>query len=410
MDTIYVDHNATTPIAPEVYQAMVPYLTREFYNPSSMYERARGPAEAIARSRRVVADLLGGVSPDEIVFTACATESNNMALRGVAHANPDRRHIITSAVEHPAVLEVCKAMQRDGYQVDFLPVDERGMLDVADFVHALRQDTLIVSLMHGNNETGVLFPVEELARITKETDPGILFHTDATQTVGKVPIDLTGSFAHVDLLSFSGHKLHAPKGVGALYARRGAPVSTFLIGGHQERGRRAGTENVAAIVAMARACELCREHASEGSRVEAMRDRLESELVARIPYAQVNGRGAPRLPNTLNVSFHYIEGESILFQLDAAGICASSGSACTSGSLEPSHVLRAMHVPHTAAHGSVRFSFSRYNTETEVDAILERMPGIVAALRKISPYWDSARNVPREGPEIHLVSGAPTER
>ena len=400
MKTIYADNNATTPIAPEVYEAMIPYLTSEFYNPSSMYERARGPAEAIGRARRTIADALGGVSPDEIIFTGCATESNNAALRGAAHANPARRHIITSMVEHPAVLEVCKAMQREGHDVDFLPVDERGMLDVADFVRALRPDTLIVSLMHGNNETGVLFPVEELARITKETDPGILFHTDATQTMGKLPIDLSGAFGHIDLLSFSGHKLHAPKGVGALFARRGAPVATFQIGGHQERGRRAGTENVAGIVAMAKACELSLGHMGDEVRLEAMRDRLERELVARIPHTRVNGGGAPRLPNTLNVSFHYIEGESILFQLDAAGICASSGSACTSGSLEPSHVLRAMHVPHTAAHGSIRFSFSRYNTEQEIETIIDKMPGVVAALRKISPYWDSERNVPREGPEI----------
>jgi len=278
---------------------------------------------------------------------------------------------------------------------------------VRDFVHALRPDTLCVSIMHGNNETGVLYPVQDLARIAKETDSGIVVHTDATQTVGKVAIDLSGAFRHVDLLSLSGHKLHAPKGVGALYMRRGAPCATYLIGGHQERGRRAGTENVAGIVAMAKACELAEQTAADEPRIEAMRDRLERELVARVPYTRVNGQGAPRLPNTLNVSFHFIEGESILFQLDAHGICASSGSACTSGSLEPSHVLRAMHVPRTAAHGSIRFSLSRYNTDAEIDYIIDQMPGMVTALRKISPYWDSERNEPREGPEIALgPSGA----
>ncbi len=396
MRTIYVDNNATTAIAPEVYQAMVPYLTDEYFNPSSMYERARGPSNALDAARQTIAELFGGVAPEEIIFTSCGTESNNNALRGAARANPARRHIITTAVEHPAVLEVAKAMEREGYEVDFLPVDESGQLDVADFVRTLREDTLIVSIMHGNNETGVLFPVDELARITKETDPSIVFHTDATQTVGKLSIDLTQRFRHVDLLSFSAHKLHAPKGVGALFARRGAPVATFMVGGHQERGRRAGTENVAGIAAMAKACELAREHAEDERRVEAMRDRLERELVGRIAHSRVNGQGAPRLPNTLNASFHYIEGESILFELDAHGICASSGSACTSGSLEPSHVLMAMNVPHTAAHGSVRFSLSRYNTDEDVDRIIEVVPGIVASLRKISPYWDDERNAPRQ--------------
>ncbi|MBW2527313.1 MAG: cysteine desulfurase NifS [Deltaproteobacteria bacterium] len=402
MKTIYVDNNATTQVAPEVYQAMVPFLTDQYFNPSSMYERARGPSDAISAARETIAAMLGGVHPDELLFTSCATESNNTAIQGTAQANPSRRHIITSAVEHPAVLEVCKALERQGYDVTFLPVDERGLIDVADYVRALRDDTLLVSIMHGNNETGVLLPVDEFARIAKETDPAIVVHTDATQTVGKVPIDLTGQFQHVDLLSFSGHKLHAPKGVGALFVRRGTPMSTWQIGGHQERGRRAGTENVAGIVAMAKACELALETMPEEKRIEALRDKLERELCARIPHTKVNGQGAPRLPNTLNLSFHYIEGESILFELDEHGICASSGSACTSGSLEPSHVLMALKVPHTAAHGSVRFSLSRYNTDEEVEYIVDKMPGIVASLRKISPYWDHERGEPRDGPEIKL--------
>ncbi|MBI4700575.1 MAG: cysteine desulfurase NifS [Deltaproteobacteria bacterium] len=395
MESIYVDNNATTPVAPEVYEAMIPYLTAQFHNPSSMYERARGPAEAISRARRTIAAFLGAAQPEEIVFTSCGTESNNAALRGVARAAPARRHVITTAVEHPAVLEVAKVMAREGFEVSLLPVDEAGRLDVADFVRALRPDTLIVSVMHGNNETGVLFPVAELARITKETSPDIVFHTDATQTVGKVPIDLSGAFRHVDLLSFSAHKLHAPKGVGALFVRRGTPVATFMIGGHQERGRRAGTENVAGIVAMGTACELAQRTMGEEERVRALRDRLERELLARIPYARVNGAGAERLPGTLNVSFFYIEGESILFQLDAHGVCASSGSACTSGSLEPSHVLMAMKVPHSAAHGSVRLSLSRYNTEQEIDTIIEVMPAVVASLRRLSPYWDAEKGAPR---------------
>jgi len=402
MKTIYVDNNATTPVAPEVVDAMLPYLRDEFYNPSSAYERARGTAQAVDSARKTIAKMLGGIEPDEIWFTSCATESNNTALRGAARANPHRRHIITSAVEHPAVLEVCKAMGREGFEVTILPVDESGQLDVGDYVRALRPDTLIVSLMHANNETGVIFPVSELARIAKETDPQILFHTDATQTVGKLPIDLKREFNHVDLFSFSGHKLHAPKGVGALFVRRGTPCTPYLLGGHQERGRRAGTENVAGIVALGKACELAQTHVADEERVRGLRDRLEREIVAAVPYTQVNGGDALRLPNTLNVSFHFVEGESILFQLDQAGICASSGSACTSGSLEPSHVLRAMKVPFTAAHGSVRFSFSRYNSDADVDAIVQAFPAIIASLRKISPYWDSEQNGPRQGPEIKL--------
>lgn len=396
MPLIYVDNNATTPVAPEVLAAMLPFLRDQFFNPSSAYEAARGTANALDRARQVIADFLGAPNPDEILFTSCGTESNNTAIRGAVRANPHRRHVVTTAVEHPAVLEVCKALEREGFDVTYLPVDRSGQIDIADYVGALRDDTLLVSIMHGNNETGVLFPVAEYARIAKETDPRILFHTDATQTVGKVPIHLGSAYQHVDLLTFSAHKLHAPKGVGALYVRRGTPVSPFMLGGHQERSRRAGTENVAGIVGMATACELAMAHIPDEQRVRALRDRLEKALVDRIPYTLVNGGGAPRLPNTLNASFHYIEGESILFELDRHQICASSGSACTSGSLEPSHVLMAMHVPFTAAHGSVRFSFSRYNSEAEVDHIIDVMPGVVASLRKISPYWDQEKNQPRE--------------
>jgi cysteine desulfurase len=396
MKTIYTDNNATTQIAPEVYQAVIPYLTEDYFNPSSMYEAARGAADAIADSRQVVAKALGGVDPSEILFTSGATESNNMAIVGTAKANPARRHIITTAVEHPAVLEVCEDLERSGYELDIISVDESGRLKIDEFVKALRPDTLLVTIMHANNETGVIFPIEELSRLTKETDSSIVFHTDATQTMTKLPIDLRGDFQHVDLLSFSGHKLHAPKGVGALFLRRGTRCRPLLIGGHQESGRRAGTENVAFIVGLARALEIAeQEHEESEKRIRALRDRLERGILERIPEVRINGKDAPRLPNTLNVSIHYVEGEGMLYQLSAEGICASSGSACTSGSLDPSHVLKAMKVPFTAAHGSIRFSLSRYNTEADVDQILEVFPGIVANLRRISPYWDHQKNQPR---------------
>ncbi len=410
MRIVYADNNATTPIAPEVFEAMIPYLTREYFNPSSMYEPARRVAQAIRQARQKIARYFGAISENEILFTSCATESNNTAIVGAAKANPQRRHIITTAVEHPAVLEVCKEMQRNGYDVTFLPVDRNGNLNLSEFIKSIRPDTLLVTIMHANNETGVIFPVAELARITKETDPSILFHTDATQSVGKVRIDLSREYRHVDLLSFSGHKLHAPKGIGVLFVRKGTPLRPFMIGGHQESGRRAGTENVPYIVGLARAMELAYENLEEEDRrIKKMRDRLETELLARIPYLEVNGRGAPRLPNTLNLSVHFIEGEAMLFELSDQGICASSGSACTSGSLEPSHVLLAMKVPFTAVHGSIRFSFSRYNTEEDVDRIIEVFPQVVERLRRASPYWDSRRNGPRDEAYTLLQEAGVTE-
>ncbi len=396
MDVTYMDNNATTMVAPEVVAALTPYLSEHYFNPSSMYEPAAEVSAAVGAARATIARLLGTRRPADILFTSCATESNNTALLGTAAARPERRHIITTSVEHPAVLNVAKDMERRGWEVDFLDVDEQGRLDLADFVRALRPDTLLVSVMHANNETGVVFPVEEMARITKETDPSILFHTDATQTVGKLPIDLGGSFANVDLLSFSGHKLHAPKGVGALFIRRGTPCRPYLLGGHQEDGRRGGTENVAFIVGLARALELAlATREADERRVRSLRDRLERELAARIPYVQVNGGEALRLDNTLNLSCHFVEGEGILYQLSSQGVCASSGSACTSGSLEPSHVLRAMKIPFTAIHGSVRFSLSRYSTDREVERVVEVFPPIIRNLRRLSPYWDDAHDRPR---------------
>lgn len=400
MPVIYADNNATTRVAPEVVAAMSEYFSEAYFNPSSMYEAAQGPAAAVKAARATLSRLLGSLHPDEILFTSCATEANNTAIFGVAKAVPQRRHIITTSVEHPAVLNVCKTLARDGYEVTLLPVDDQGRLDLSTFVRALRPDTLLVTAMLANNETGVIFPIAELARIAKETDPGILVHTDATQAVGKLPIDLAEELAHVDLLSLSGHKLHAPKGIGALFIRRGTPCKPLLIGGHQEGGHRGGTENVAFIVGLARALEIAMAtHGEDEQRTTALRDRLERELVARIPLVQVNGQGAPRLGNTSNLSVHFIEGEGILYELSSHGICASSGSACTSGSLEPSHVLRAMHVPFTAAHGSIRFSLSRYTTDAEVDRIIEVFPTIVANLRRLSPYWDSATNQPRPDAE-----------
>jgi cysteine desulfurase len=396
MRTVYLDNNATTAVAPEVHEAMEAYFTAEYFNPSSAYDRASPAAQAITQARGTLARFLGGVDPSEILFTSCATESVNTALFGAVRANPARRHVVTTAVEHPAVYEVCKELARSGLDVTFLPVDRAGNLNLHTFIQALRPDTLLVAVMHANNETGAIFPVAELARITKETDPAILFLTDATQTAGKLPLDLCGAMRHVDLLAFSGHKLHAPKGVGALFARRGTAIRPFMLGGHQEGGRRAGTENVPYIAGLARAVELAQEeHDAVEARIRQLRDRLEAGLLASIPCVEVNSQGAPRIPNTCNFSVHFIEGEGMLYQLNEHGICASSGSACTSGSLEPSHVLRAMQVPFTAVHGSVRLSLGRYNTDQDVDHALEVFPRIVANLRRLSPYWDQAHERPR---------------
>jgi len=398
---IYLDNNATTAIAPEVRDAMRPYFEELYYNPSSAYLIATEVAKHVEKARATIARHIGATTASEILFTSCATESNNHVFAGGAKANPNRRHIITTAVEHPAVLEVCKDLERSGYEVTWLGVDCSGQLNIREYVQALRPDTLLVSIMHANNETGVVFPVARLARIAKETDTNILFHTDATQSMTKLPINLSGEMRNVDFVSFSGHKLHAPKGVGGLYIRRGTPCRTFLIGGHQENGRRGGTENVPYIIGMARAFELAGEtHKEDVSRMARLRDKLQQGILERIPYVEVNGGMTERMPNTLNVACHYVEGEGILFQLNDAGICASSGSACTSGSLEPSHILTAMQVPFTAVHGSVRFSLSRYTTEAEIDLVLEKFPATIANLRQLSPYWDQEANEPRKDVNI----------
>ena len=331
-----------------------------------------------------------GAGPEEIIFTSCGTESDNTAIRAALAARPGRRHIVTTRVEHPAIQALAAHLAREGYRVTELPVDAEGRLDLADYARSLTPDTAVVSAMWANNETGVLFPVAEMAVMARHR--GILFHTDAVQAVGKIPIDL--GISPIDMLSLSGHKLHAAKGVGALYVRKGTRFSPFLIGGHQEKGRRGGTENVPGIIGLGQACELAAQNLEqENTLVKSLRDRLENALLERVPNSRVNGHRHDRLPNTSNISFAYVEGEAILLRLNEFGICASSGSACTSGSLQPSHVLRAMGVPFTMAHGSIRFSLSIYNTEAEIDFVIEKLPPIIAELRTLSPYWDVSRAV-----------------
>ncbi|MEW6428539.1 MAG: cysteine desulfurase NifS [Thermodesulfobacteriota bacterium] len=386
---IYMDNNATTRVAPEVIDEMLPYLGEHYGNPSSMHSFGGNVAAKITRARERIAALLGA-TPEELVFTSCGTESDSTAILSALQAYPEKRHIVTTRVEHPAVKNLCEQLDRltgHKHRVTMLPVDREGRIDLGQYEEALSEDTAIVSVMWANNETGVIFPVERMAAMARER--GILFHTDAVQAVGKIPIDL--SKMPVDFLSLSGHKLHAPKGVGVLYVRKKTPFWPFLVGGHQERGRRGGTENVASIVALGKACELAGAHMhDENTRVRALRDRLEAGLLAAIPNSMLNGHAAERLPNTSNISFEYVEGEAILLHLDRFGICASSGSACTSGSLEPSHVLRAMGVPFTAAHGSIRFSLSIYNTREEVDFVIDKLPPIIAQLRELSPFWQTS--------------------
>ena len=384
MKTIYVDNNATTRVAPEVLEAMLPYLNEFYGNPSSMHSFGGRVAHTIEEARAKVASLINA-RPDEIMFTSCGTESDSTAIHAAISSMPDKKHIITSRVEHPAVKNLFEHLSKKGYRVTFVPVDRKGMLDLDYLYNNLTDDTAVVSIMWANNETGMIFPVQELSQVIKEK--GIVFHTDAVQAVGKLPMDVSKS--EIDMLSISGHKIHAPKGIGALYVRKGTRFSPFLIGGHQESGRRGGTENVAFIVGIGKASELAATHMGEmATRVEKLRDTLENGLLKRIPNAMINGDTENRLPNTTSISFEYVEGESILLMMDELGICASSGSACTSGSLEPSHVLRAMGVPFTAAHGSIRFSLGIYNTEKEIDFIVEKLPPIIENLRNMSPFWE----------------------
>lgn len=386
MKVVYLDNNATTKVAEEVFGEMEPYFCELYGNPSSMHSFGGRCERKIKEARERVAALIGA-EPDEIVFTGCGTESNNAAILGTLNSHPEKRHIITTRVEHPAVKNLCEYLSKHGYRVTFLPLDKEGHLDLDNLDQALTPDTVMVSIMWANNETGVIFPIEEAAELVKSR--GVVFHTDAVQAVGKIPVDMKKSA--IDLLSLSGHKLHAPKGIAALYIRKGTRFSPFIIGGHQEGGRRGGTENVASIIGLGKACELAASYMEdENTRVKALRDRLENGILEQILSVYVNGDRINRLPNTTSLSFEYIEGEAILLLLNEYGICASSGSACTSGSLEPSHVLRAMGVPFTRAHGSIRFSLSRYTTEEEIDYTLEKMPAIIEKLRNLSPFWKKA--------------------
>lgn len=379
---IYMDNNATTRVDPEVLAEMMPYLSDYYGNPSSMHTFGGQVGGKIRKARQQVATLLG-CEPDEIIFTSCGTESDNAAIMGTLAMFPHKRTVITTRVEHPAVLSPCRNLEQHGYRIVELGVDKHGCLNPAELESAVTEDTAIVSIMYANNETGVVFPIEQIASLCKAK--GTIFHTDAVQAVGKIPLNLRNS--QIDMLSLSGHKLHAPKGIGVLYVRRGTRLSPYLLGGHQENNRRGGTENVPGIIALGKACELAQRYMEEeNTRVKALRDKLESGVLSVCPDCMVNGNSDSRLPNTANISFEFIEGESILMMLDRFGICASSGSACTSGSLEPSHVLRAMGVPFTAAHGSIRFSLSRYNTEDEVDFVVEKLPPIINRLRELSPF------------------------
>lgn len=382
MKTVYLDNNATSCVAPEVLEVMLPFLTEKYGNPSSMHAFGGAVRSYVEKAREQVAGFLGA-DPVEIIFTGCGTESDNTAIRGAVGTTGHALNVVTSRVEHPAVLGPCRFLREQGRNVYELAVDSVGQLDLVQLGEALHRGPALVSLMWANNETGVIFPIQEIGEMVRAA--GGVFHTDAVQAVGKLPINL--KTLPVDMLSLSGHKLHAPKGVGVLYVRKGTRLDPFMLGGHQEMNRRAGTENVASVVGLGKACELAQAHMSEETaRVAGLRDKLQAGLLATCPDARINGDTKHRLPNTLNISFEYIEGEAILYHLSDKGICASSGSACTSGSLEPSHVLRAMGVPFTAVHGSIRFSLSRYTTDEEINYTLKTVPGIVNKLRALSPF------------------------
>ena len=384
MKTIYLDNNATTRVAPEVVEKMMPYFSEYYGNPSSMHTFGGMVGKQITEAREKVAALINA-DPGEIIFTSCGTESDSTAIHAALLSNPKKRHIITTRVEHPAVKNLCEHLAKTGYRVSWVPVDREGRLDMDYLSERMTEDTAVVSIMWANNETGVIFPVEKIARMAAEK--GIAFHTDAVQAAGKIPVDVkkTG----VNMLALSGHKFHAPKGVGVLYVKKGTKFSPFLIGGHQEKGRRGGTENVASIIGIGKAAELAAKDlaAGEMDRVRSLRDRLEAEILEKIPNTLLNGSRENRLPNTLSVSFEYVEGESILLMLDQLGVCASSGSACTSGTLEPSHVLRALGVPFTAAHGSIRFSLSTFTTREEIETVASELPPLIGKLREMSPFW-----------------------
>ena len=391
MSRIYMDHNATTPVRPEVLEALLPYYQDRYANPSSVHAEGQDARVAVEEARERVAALLG-CRAREIVFTGCGTESDNMAIRGVLAANEtEGRHVVTTAIEHPGVLETCKYLETKGVEVTYVPVGRSGVVDPEDVGKAIRDDTVIVSVMHGNNESGSVQPVAEIGAIAKAQ--GTVFHTDAVQTAGKIPIDVNAM--NIDLLALSGHKLNAPKGIGAIYIREGTSMDALIYGGHQERNRRSGTENVAGIVALGKACELAmNEMDRETPRVTRLRDRLQDGLQERIPEAEVNGDAERRLPGTLNMSFRAVGGEPLLINLDLAGVAVSTGSACASGNTDPSHVLLAMGIPKDLIEGSLRFSLGYGNTEEDVDHIVGILPDIVARLRAISGKWEAEKVKP----------------
>jgi cysteine desulfurase len=381
---IYLDNNATTQVAPEVFDAMAPYLHEIYGNPASAHSLGRRVKSAVERAREQVAELIGAAQPTEIVFTSCGSESDNWAIGGFLEQNPDRRHIITTRVEHEAVRNLCEHLEQIGCEVTWLDVNESGELNLDQLRNSLRRDTALVSVMLANNETGVLFPINEIGDIIRESSDAV-FHVDGVQAVGKVPIDLKNS--NVDLFALSGHKFHAPQGIGALYVRNGVKLPPFIIGGAQEHGRRAGTSAVPNIVGLGAAAALA-QMLDQHQNIETLRNKLEDEILTRIPNARLNGAAdrSKRLPNTSNISFEFVEGENILVHLDEEGICVSTGSACHSSSKQSSPTLRAMNVPYTAAQGSIRFSLGRYNTEEDINRTLEVLPAIIGKLVEMSPY------------------------
>ena len=383
--TVYLDNNATTMVDPQVFEAMKPYFCDLYGNPSSMHEFGGQVMHAVDKAREQVKDFLGARDAKEIIFTASGSEGDNMAIRGVLEANKNKKHIITTKIEHPAVLNVYKYLEKQGYDVTYLDVDSKGNLDLNQLAESITDETALVSIMYANNETGVILPVEKAAKIVKAKNPKIKFHSDAVQAAGKIPLDVKNT--DIDLLTIAGHKIHAPKGIGALYIKTGTLLPAFVIGGHQERGKRAGTENVPYIVGLGKAFELAQKSLDyEMTEVKRLRDKLENGILDSIYNAKVNGSTSNRVPNTTNIGFQYIEGELILLHLSDLGICASSGSACTSGSLEPSHVLKSMGVPFEALHGSIRFSLSRFTTDDEIEYTLKVLPDVIFKLNKISPY------------------------
>ena len=384
-EIIYFDNAATTPIRPEVYDAMRPYIESCYGNPSSVYKLARESKKAVDLARKQVADAINADSGD-IFFTGCGSESDNWAIKGVALALKDRgKHIITTCIEHHAILHTCEFLEENGYEVTYIPVDEYGMVSADDIKKAIRPDTILVSVMTANNEIGTIEPIKEIGAVCREK--GVYFHTDAVQAVGHIKIDVKEM--NIDLLSLSGHKIGAPKGIGALYIKKGVKIKNLIHGGQQEKGRRAGTENVIGIVALGKACELAvSEMEKTTEKLVYLRDKIIKNILGSIDYSRLNGHPSERLPGNINISFEFIEGESMLLLLDAKGICASSGSACTSGSLDPSHVLLAIGLPHEKAHGSLRISLGYQNTEEEVDKLLEVLPPIVQRLREMSPLYE----------------------